>query len=41
MKEIIKRIKKESLEIRGGVFAEWYEGLSPIEKEAYGKSLRS
>ena len=41
MKEILNRIKKESLTITGGNFAQWYEGLSPIEKIAYGLSLRS
>jgi len=40
MKEIINRIKKEASHITGGEFAEWYEGLSPIEKAAYGQTLR-
>ena len=40
MEEIIKRIKKESLNIRGGEFQNWYEGLSPVEKIAYGHCLR-
>ena len=40
MKDIINRIKKESLKITGGEFSEWYESLSPIEKVAYGQTLR-
>jgi|TARA_R110000851_G_scaffold229976_1_gene382717 hypothetical protein len=40
MKEILKRIKKESLKITGGEFAQWYESLSPIERVAYNKTLR-
>tara|TARA_B100001057_G_C22860187_1_gene954185 strand:+ start:1228 stop:1359 length:132 start_codon:yes stop_codon:yes gene_type:complete len=41
MEQILKRIKKESLQIKGGDFQNWYDGLSPIEKMAYGKTLRS
>ena len=41
MKEINQRILKESRTIKGGDFHSWYEGLSPIEKLAYGNSLRN
>jgi|TARA_R110001592_G_scaffold110851_3_gene307547 uncharacterized protein with von Willebrand factor type A (vWA) domain len=41
MKDIIKRIKKDALKITGGAFSNWYEGLSPIEKVAYGQTLRT
>jgi len=41
MTEIVKRIKEEASHITGGMFAEWYEGLSPIEKAAYGQTLRT
>lgn len=39
MEEIVKRLKEESLKITGKEFESWYEGLSPIEKVAYGKSV--
>ena len=41
MEIINQRILKESRSIKGGDFANWYEGLSPIEKVAYGNSLRN
>tara|TARA_Y100000592_G_scaffold93496_1_gene156772 strand:+ start:301 stop:432 length:132 start_codon:yes stop_codon:yes gene_type:complete len=41
MEQIVKRIKREASQIRGGSFQNWYDGLSPIEKMAYGKTLRS
>jgi len=34
---IRKRIKEESLTIRGGDFANWHAGLSPIERIAYNE----
>ena len=40
MNDILERVKKDSLTIRGGEFANWYEGLSPVEKDAYNKILR-
>mgnify|MGYP001202845374 FL=1 len=41
MNEIINRIKEEASHITGGQFPQWYEGLSPIEKAAYGQTLRT
>jgi len=41
MNVILKRVKKEALMIKGGDFSQWYEGLSPIERVAYNKMLRS
>ena len=40
MEQIVKRIKKEALLIKGGDFQNWYDGLSPIEKKAYSETLR-
>ena len=40
MKKIIQRIRKEALQIKGGDFAQWYEGLSPVEMIAYKETLR-
>ena len=40
MNDILERIKKESLTIRGAEFANWHEGLSPVEKNAYSQILR-
>ena len=40
MEKINQRIQKESQSIKGGDFANWYEGLSPIEKVAYSNLLR-
>ena len=30
-----KRIWNEYMEVKGGDFANWYEGLSPIEEKAW------
>jgi hypothetical protein len=38
MKEYYRPLPN-SLKITGGEFENWYEGLSPIEKVSYGKSL--
>ena len=43
MKKLRNRIesfKKEILTIKGGVFASWYESLSPIESFLYKLSFK-
>ena len=35
MEKISKRIWNEYMEVKGGDFANWYEGLSPIEEKAW------
>tara|TARA_Y100000296_G_scaffold39321_1_gene45387 strand:- start:567 stop:698 length:132 start_codon:yes stop_codon:yes gene_type:complete len=35
MEDRLKKIKKNTLSIKGGDFSQWYEGLSPIEKLLY------
>ena len=35
-----KRIWNEYMEVKGGDFANWYEGLSPIESYVVNQQLR-
>jgi hypothetical protein len=35
MKKVGKRIWEDYMNVRGGDFPNWYEGLSPIEKKAW------
>ena len=37
---VYKRIWDEYMNIKGGDFLNWYEGLSPIENYLFNKQLR-
>jgi hypothetical protein len=41
MEEIMKSMKAEAMTIKGGDFANWYEGLSPIRKWLYGEWINN
>lgn len=35
MQKIIEKIWENYMNVKGGDFLNWYEGLSPIEKKAF------
>jgi|TARA_R110002050_G_scaffold210938_2_gene347061 hypothetical protein len=40
MEEIKNRVWEKYMTIKGGDFQEWYEGLSPIEKNLFDRHFQ-
>ncbi len=39
MNEIDNRVWNEYMQVKGGDFLNWYEGLSPIEKNSWSRKF--